>query len=273
MDGGCERDLACSFFPAVSESQENATESAPPAPASDGFLGPTFGAFFGQTASLLLLGALACSPHALAIWLRNGIPFASFWIHFGFGVLHLLVTGVGIGVVVHHLANRRCDVGEMGARSLLRLPAMLVSALLSTLMVLGLLSLGMLAARHAGMLALFVVIATIIICAGLSAALRISVATAFIEGRSGIGSIARSLSLTRGRRLRIFGAEMILGLALTPLSMLLDTLQPGTLPYAATEVAFGAASFAFSAAFSAVVYVRLRERSDGSDPQAIAESL
>ncbi len=238
-----------------------------------GFLSATFGVFFGRLRLLFALGVLASSPHALLVWWRGGMPYDSVWWYFLFESLRLVGIALVIGVALHELAARPCHLGQLLSRAIRRLPTMIVASLLSTLVVFGLFTLGMLAARHVGPLAPVVVVTTIVICVGLASSLRVTVVAAFAEHRGATAALARSINLTRGRRLRIFLAEFGLALLLSPMTSLLANLQPGTIQYLLAELFVGGLAIALGACFMAVVYAQLRRRRDGDGPDAIAAAL
>ena len=229
--------------------------------------------FIANLPTLLVIGALASAPHAVLVWLRQGIEHPGWLVFLGLVVAHNLGFGMALGVVLHSLGERRCDLGRTLGRALRRLPSMTVAGLLSALAVVGLLALGMMAARHAGFLALPVVVATVVICSGLSASLRLSEVTAFAEERSGAQSLARSIALTRGRRLRIFLAEIVLGILVSPLNRVLDRLDPGSVSYLGAELAVGGIGLGLWAAFVGVVYARQRQDREQADGAAIADAL
>jgi hypothetical protein len=133
--------------------------------------------------------------------------------------------------------------------------------------------LGVLAAGGLGPLAPLVLVTTFVVCMGLVSALRLSVAVAFLESRSGTGSMARSAALTRGRRLRIVLAELVLGVLLSPLSGLLRGLEPGTTRYLIAEIGTQAVILTVHACFAAVVYAQLRQRRDGATAAVVVASL
>jgi hypothetical protein len=244
-----------------------------PAPRPRGLLGETLLVFARGLPALFGLGALATLPFALATWWRGAPDGHGLLFALAAGTLHLALSACAIGAALHGLAGRPCRHGRMLSRALRRLPSMLVAATLGGLAVFGILTLGLLAARHVGPLALPVVIATFVVAVSLATALRVSVAVAFVEGRSGTASMARSLALTRGRRLRIFGAQTILGLLLSPLAHLFDDSVPGTTARLLGDLALGGISGALGAAFTAVTYAHLRKRRDGHENAAIVDEL
>jgi hypothetical protein len=148
-----------------------------------------------------------------------------------------------------------------------------VASLLSAGMVAALFWLGIAAARHAGPLAPLVVIAMFVIIAGLASSLRLAITAAFVERRGGTACMARSMTLTRGRRLRIFLAQFGLGFLISPLTSVMNRLEPGTLNYLVAELVVSGVVLGLMASFAAVVYADLRARRDGDAPETIAADL
>lgn len=246
-------------------------EPKPPRPR--GFLGATFGAFFSRLPVMMLVGALAALPHALWIWRSGGAPRLRWWLILGHHTAYLIGFGVVTGLVLHDLAGDRCSLSRMASRALRRLPAMGVASLLPALMLSALFWLGLAAARHAGPLAPVVLITLFVILAGLASSLRLAVTAAFVEHRGGTACIARSMTLTRGRRLRIFLAQVVMGLLISPVTSMLGRLEPGSFNYLLAELAVSGVILGLTASFAAVVYAELRGRRDGDPPQSIAADL
>lgn len=212
-------------------------------------------------------------PHALWVWHTGGAPHLRWWVILGHHAIHLIAFGVITGLVLHDLAGDRCSLSRMASRAVRRLPAMGVASLLSFVVLALLISLGITAARHAGPLAPLVLIATFVIVAGLASSLRLAITAAFVERRGGTASMARSMALTRGRRLRIFLAQFGLGLLTSPLMNVMDRLEPGTINYLLAELVVTGVGMGLTASFAAVVYADLRARRDGDAPEAIAADL
>lgn len=252
---------------------ETQTEQAPSSPRSRGFLGATFGAFFSRLPTMLLVGVLTALPHALWIWHSGGAPHVRWWLLIGNHAVHLVGMGVITGLVLHDLAGDRCSLSRMAGRALRRLPAMGVASLTSTIVLMALFWLGVAAARHAGPLGPIVLVTTFVIVAGLASSLRLAVITAFVERRGGTACMARSMTLTRGRRLRIFLAQFGIGFLISPLTSIMGRLEPGSLDYLLAELAVQSVWLGLMGSFAAVVYADLRARRDGDPPEAIAADL
>lgn len=248
-------------------------ERAPTSPRPRGFLGATFGAFFSRLPTMLFVGALTALPHALWIWHNGGVDGLRWWVLLGNHAAHLIGLGVVTGLVLHDLAGDRCSLARMAGRALRRLPAMGIASLLSALVLSALFWLGIAAARHAGPLAPAVLITTLIIVAGLASSLRLAVTAAFVERRGGTACMARSMTLTRGRRLRIFFAQFGIAFLISPLTSMMGRLEPGTVNYLLAEIATRGVVLGLMGSFAAVVYADLRARRDGDAPEAIAADL
>lgn len=207
------------------------------------FLGPgTFqgstGAFFGIPDVPFMFTGLPSTAFLLA-FLTYGIVVV---------ILTAIVASVVIGAVTHFAVQRirgtPVTVRESFVKALERFPSILGAQLLLSVLIVGLvlapiigLAAGAFARNFAvlgiSVLALIVLIPVVIF---LEVALSLNAPAIMIEGRDAVGGLRRSWELTRGRRLSIFAASLIIGLIVYVVSVIGSTVT-AAYPYVAVLLA------------------------------------
>ncbi len=233
-----------------------------PAFAPGAVLGDTFSIFFSNLVPFLLIAVVVVAPLCLGVAMvgslagRNAL-LAGALVLIGGGLLTTpLVTGAITFGVVQELRGREASIGDCLGRGLASIWRVFLVALLQGFAVFG------------GLL--------LCIVPGVIAAVALSVAVpAAIEEREGTGAaLRRSVELTEGRRLAVFGVLVVLGLAQFLLGRAVALLAPAvagnasllarTLP----SLAISPLTTSLQATAAAVMYYRLRSSREAIDVAA-----
>ncbi|MEZ4451007.1 MAG: hypothetical protein R3B09_16110 [Nannocystaceae bacterium] len=215
--------------------------------------------FRARWPGLLLVGALALAPG----WLLGGAVIDDAWslaIHVVVPWTATLVGEVAIvGLAVLALAGRPSEPLRMVLRGLWRLPVIGVALALRTAAVVGTLTLGGLAADHAGEYGSLVLVTSVILAAALWSAFSLAPAVIFCERVGPIQALIESSAITRNLRFTVFRSRLRLALFAALIGLLVDLVDAPTIRTAAERL-LEVSWFAAGSLLTAVSYVILRAR-------------
>ncbi len=166
-------------------------------------------------------------------------------------ILYPLVTAAMTYVAVQSLRGRHTGLGQALSTGLAHLVPLLAVSVVTGLAI----GIGTL---------LFIVPGLI-----LRAVFAVVIPAALIERLGVRGAIVRSVRLTEGARLPVFGVVLAVGLASYLLSELLFSGTAGA-PAVLAGVVIGSLEFAVTAAYPAVIYVQLRQAKESVGVEEIA---
>lgn len=232
----------------------------------------SFSTFFRNILPFGLLALVVTSPTYVYTILTLPSDLAGFETEFSFGsgvttvvelLLTYLVTAALVYGTIQDLRNNRVSVGDCFSQGLARMFPALGVAILS------------------GILTMLAFVALIIPGFMVMAMLWVTIPVVVIE-RRGIGSLGRSMELTKGYRWRIFLILLVLFVILIAMSLLIGVVTAGMMFGGSGEMntmftgvlamqwILSAFISAFMAVLSAVSYHDLRVAREGVDTDRIA---
>jgi hypothetical protein len=249
-----------------------------------GILGSSFRVWARNVGSFLALTTLVLSPSiGLQVWLQARPPAQDvlMWWTAGIGALQwllsLIVTGALIFGVFQDLRGRRASMGDVLARGLARLPAVLVVGIVvGVCAFLALLPGALLFGVGVGLLGplgmvpglLVMLLSGLVVYSGLYVAVPASV----VEHPGVFGAVNRSWSLTQGYKLTLSVLLVLYIAASTVLGLVLTALTGMALGVASTliEVAVTVLTTSVTAVFAGVAYHDIRVSKEGIGTEELA---